>query len=1139
MAASPEAASPAAGSELPVASEASAGLNRLPGGGPAGKAPLVRALRGKPDLRRVACQWMDRFAEDRYAAVAELVSLVMVVADVPSQTTVMKEDLQDREPAEVVRELTAALALEANLKGADFTQHWLVSREKGAQRVRDNFPAIWRELAVAPTSDALLQGLLQLLRSWTLALAECQFRSIRHAATVAGLAVVEGLGIQYRSQQDFCTTAEVQIRDAEAQQGGHAGQDCQQRLASLRGEHQHVARAAEELCQARNGFGAALLSRRTKDVDPEIRRSCLEALGRWVDVDPEACLEDTWTRYLSFALNDREPKVRAAALTALHGLLRGEAGPRLSEPVRRLGEQVQRKVLERCQDVDAFVGAKAIRCATSLAALELLPEDQFDPVVDLIWDPDARRRGEAAAVVSCFVFTEDILDYPSSGLPAGGLLPAGLGGGGTAKRRVLMLLQFVEEYADGHYELVERLVAALWRRASCLEDWEVLVELALPATEAPLASEHHSALIHLAEATVRLASKDMAEASGSAHACAVLDRAARAVAPKLAALLTSCQAEPMTMRRATSLCSHLLYHCIIRSGTGASCDGLLAGTPGEAAAEALKAAFMRQPDPEALEHIALALSHLLDLCAGARPRVRDLASSLAGRFKQLAEHITSKSGKETDENGTPVSDSLFAVVVRLRILAKAFDVSLCDLEGFVAMALGLVEDRVSTSSESPDQAIGPQMTIALLELLMLVLIRHAAALLQPEPLARCVTHDPIDQNQLKIAPTAAEDLLSLSTTLLEQDPCVHVRSAAFSASLALVSAWWNGAHFAVVAEGEAASHWVPSIHDELSNALCRHLSDLLTEANSVPADCSHFAGAPAPGDYRTLDAVSRIFDVLQQSLTAAQRAPQDDELAEQPLLLSDHDRIRLACLVCAQVASSRHNQVAAGPLPALVLSQGLAVREDLQEAAWVLLRRLRTDAHLTSEKAETFFFTLLRAVEVVHQDNGSQIARDLSLKVLQHVGVGKLVPTLQSALVSALRAGVVDSVGEGVQEGLLEALTPWVTKHVVEDGLIRELAGWAESQAASAGQENGDVYVKAGLPNFLQACRVTTERKRAAAATENPTTPQRSPEPPHSRPRQVSPPREQKKRPRRGAASAAAAAPNVTPATRRRSAIKA
>ncbi|CAE8600865.1 unnamed protein product, partial [Polarella glacialis] len=632
----------------------------------------------------------------------------------------LKDDLQDCEPAEVVQNLTAALALEASEKGADFTQHWLVSREKGALRVRENYPAIWRELVVAPPAAALLGGLLQLLRSWTLALADCQFRSIRHAAVVAGLSLVEGLGIQVCALRDFCGAATVQIRDAEGLSA--AGQ----RLLSLNAELQHAAQCAQDLAAARDSFGAALLSRRTKDVDPEIRRSCFDALGRWAHVDHEACLDPLWTRYLHFGLNDRDPRARAAALAALQDLLRGEPTA-VPAAVKSLADHVRPRILARCHDIDAAVGAAAIRCTVALAARGLLPEDDFDPVIDLVWDSDAQRRGEAAAFVSRFVFTEDILDYPPSGLPAGGLLPTGLGGAAVAQRRLMMLLQFLGEYADGHFELVERLVGALWRRASCLEDWEAITALVLPGSEAPLSGEHHAALVHLAEATARLAAEDAAAnlPQGASHAEAVLDRAARALAPRLPSLLLSCQSEPKAMRRAASLCSNLLRHCALRSGQGGGCDGIVAGAPGEAAAEALKAAFLRQPDLEVQEHIALALSHLLDLCTGARPLVRDVAAALGARFLQLAPLLSSSAGAQgpavlqhVDGYGeVPPADAILAITMRLRILAKAFDVSLCDLEGFAGTALCLLEDRATALGDGQGHKVSPQLSIALLELL--------------------------------------------------------------------------------------------------------------------------------------------------------------------------------------------------------------------------------------------------------------------------------------------------------------------------------------------------------------------------------------------------------------------------------------
>ena len=45
--------------------------------------------------------------------------------------------------------------------------------------------------------------------------------------------------------------------------------------------------------------------------------------------------------------------------------------------------------------------------------------------------------------------------------------------------------------------------------------------------------------------------------------------------------------------------------------------------------------------------------------------------------------------------------------------------------------------------------------------------------------------------------------------------------------------------------------------------------------------------------------------------------------------------------------------------------------------------------------SQEFFTTLLTAVKVVHQDNGTVVAKELSSRLLQHVGVGKRLDVRQ------------------------------------------------------------------------------------------------------------------------------------------------
>ncbi|CAK0886784.1 unnamed protein product [Prorocentrum cordatum] len=156
-----------------------------------------------------------------------------------------------------------------------------------------------------------------------------------------------------------------------------------------------------------------------------------------------------------------------------------------------------------------------------------------------------------------------------------------------------------------------------------------------------------------------------------------------------------------------------------------------------------------------------------------------------------------------------------------------------------------------------------------MELVVLVLTRHAAALLQPDPLFHCVAHDPIDADQLRLCPTAAEDLSTVVAALLKADPNVLVRTAAFTVSLVLLTAWWNAAHFAGAVAGAIEAPPMLPLSGGLAAALCGHLGELLTEASAVPADSCSFAGLAEPGDPLRPSVISQLFTVIQRASAAS------------------------------------------------------------------------------------------------------------------------------------------------------------------------------------------------------------------------------------------------------------------------------
>ncbi|CAL1126677.1 unnamed protein product [Cladocopium goreaui] len=349
----------------------------------------------------------------------------------------------------------------------------------------------------------------------------------------------------------------------------------------------------------------------------------------------------------------------------------------------------------------------------------------------------------------------------------------------------------------------------------------------------------------------------------------------------------------------------------------------------------------------------------------------------------------------------PMPDTLLATSQRLRILAKAYDVSLCDVEGFVSTALSVVDECVQTGT------VEPELTVTLLELLALISVRHAGQLMQPLPAVAADVRDERQLQQLGAGEHSSRrsigtchlagqlnleldlvvDLLhflhflqgkvfkiqllatrficwmSLHKLIILQFSktdmlCIcgvvetfsflwgchecglrRLKSAAFGVALCTLSAWWNAAHFG---KTEEVKPWFCQLPDALQDALANHLGKLL--------------------------------------------------------------------------------------------------EEDLM--------------YLSS--AEGFFTTLLAAVKFLHKDS------DMNVRLL------RLTPPLQKALLNTLRRGVVNAAA-GSAAGFLEALTPWITKHVVEDVLIDNLASWAKEQSNQALQE-------AGLEKLLEACKNTVKK---------------------------------------------------------------
>ncbi|XP_062110509.1 sister-chromatid cohesion protein 3-like [Humulus lupulus] len=94
-----------------------------------------------------------------------------------------------------------------------------------------------------------------------------------------------------------------------------------------------------------------------RDMDPNIRMSCIESLGVWILSYPSLFLQDLYLKYLGCTLNDKNAGVRKASVLSLQKLYDED------DNVPTLGlftERFSNRMIELADDIDNTVAVCAI-----------------------------------------------------------------------------------------------------------------------------------------------------------------------------------------------------------------------------------------------------------------------------------------------------------------------------------------------------------------------------------------------------------------------------------------------------------------------------------------------------------------------------------------------------------------------------------------------------------------------------------------------------------------------------------------------------------------------------------------------------------------------------------------------------------
>ncbi|KAJ2153184.1 cohesin complex subunit, partial [Coemansia sp. RSA 637] len=302
--------------QKPVAKKAVRRRKNAPSG--ATDSSLLEALTDeKAAVGQVAVDWIKSYSANSEAAMCDLVNLFVRAA---GSTAGIGADAMDDpdEIAGVLEELQAQTI--AALKQGDAGEEVLAGRTKDQRRVRRSVLQFVQRVIIDGQHKLVfadvdetnqLSPFVEAVLRWVAGMGSASFRPFRHVSTLVALAIQTAL-------------ASVRAGLASDLQKTRRGRAAQRNNAGNLGEHDAIAEAAFAV------FYNTVFIYRCRDVHAMIRAECLAPLATWCRTYPAAYMDTEYLRFLGWALNDRDARVREAAVAAITGPLvlgRAPSGP--------------------------------------------------------------------------------------------------------------------------------------------------------------------------------------------------------------------------------------------------------------------------------------------------------------------------------------------------------------------------------------------------------------------------------------------------------------------------------------------------------------------------------------------------------------------------------------------------------------------------------------------------------------------------------------------------------------------------------------------------------------------------------------------------------------------------------------------
>ncbi|XP_010518519.1 PREDICTED: sister-chromatid cohesion protein 3 isoform X1 [Camelina sativa] len=442
---------------------------------------LIEVVKGNGDLIPKAVKiWVERYEVSPRLATTELLSMLFEACGAKYS---IKEELLDETD---VDDVVVALV---NLARAGECEDYQSSRKKELKNFKENLVSFWDNLIIECQNGPLFDKVLfDKCMDYIIALSCTPPRIYRQTATLMGLQLVTSFISVANTLGSQRETTQRQLNaESKKRADGPRVDSLNKRLSVT---HEQITTLEDMMRKIFTG----LFVHRYRDIDNDIRMSCIQSLGIWIFSYPSLFLQDLYLKYLGWTLNDKHPGVRKASLLALRKLYE------IDENVPTLGlftERFSSRMIEMADDVDMPAAVCAIGLVKQLLRHQLIPDDDLGPLYDLLIDQPQEIRRAIGELVYDHLIAQKFNSSPSS-----------LTGheDSSSEIHIFRMLQILREFSTDPI-LSVYVIDDVWEYMKAMKDWKCIISMLLdqnPRTGSTT-DEDSTNLIRLLFASIRKA----------------------------------------------------------------------------------------------------------------------------------------------------------------------------------------------------------------------------------------------------------------------------------------------------------------------------------------------------------------------------------------------------------------------------------------------------------------------------------------------------------------------------------------------------------------------------------------------------------------------------------------------------------